>query len=87
MMAFIECKDVIKLYEGLNSEVQVAALRGIELLANEGELLAIIGPSGSGKSTLIKVLGGLEQPSSGEIVVGEDNITNMTKKELTHYRR
>jgi len=86
MMAFIECKDVIKLYEGLNSEVQVAALRGIELLANEGELLAIIGPSGSGKSTLIKVLGGLDQPSSGEIVVGEDNITNMTKKQLTCYR-
>ena len=86
-MAFIECKDVIKLYEGLNSEVQVAALRGIELLANEGELLAIIGPSGSGKSTLIKVLGGLEQPSSGEIFVGEDDITNMTKKQLTRYRR
>ena len=86
-MAFLECKDVIKLYEGLNSEVQVAALRGIELLANKGELLAIIGPSGSGKSTLIKVLGGLEQPSSGEIVVGEDNITNMTKKQLTRYRQ
>jgi ABC-type lipoprotein export system ATPase subunit len=87
MMAFIECKDVIKLYKGLNSEVQVAALRGIELLANKGELLAIIGSSGSGKSTLIKILGGLEQPSSGEIFVGDYDITNMTKKQLTRYRQ
>ncbi|MHA2244319.1 MAG: ABC transporter ATP-binding protein [Candidatus Hodarchaeales archaeon] len=86
-MAFIECKDVIKLYKGLNSEVQVAALRGIELLANKGELLAIIGSSGSGKSTLIKILGGLEQPSSGEIFVGDYDITNMTKKQLTRYRQ
>ncbi|MHA1330819.1 MAG: ATP-binding cassette domain-containing protein, partial [Candidatus Hodarchaeales archaeon] len=86
-MAFLECTDLIKLYVDRQSKIQVPALRGIELSVNEGELVSIIGPSGSGKSTLINMIGGIDQPSSGEIVLGEDIVTKMNKRQLTKYRR
>ena len=86
-MAFLECRDLIKLYVEEHSKIQVPALRGIELTANEGDLIAIIGPSGSGKSTLINLIGGIDRPSSGEIVLGENIVTKMNTKQLTQYRR
>ncbi len=86
-MAFLECNDVIKLYIEQQKKLQIPALRGIELVVNEGELVAIIGPSGSGKTTLLNIIGGIDRPSTGDIIVGDDVITKMTDRELTLYRR
>lgn len=86
-MAFLECQDLIKLYVDEQSKIQVPALRGIELTANEGDLIAIIGSSGSGKSTLVNLIGGIDRPSSGEIILGDNIVTKMTSKQLTQYRR
>ncbi|MFX1282063.1 MAG: ABC transporter ATP-binding protein [Promethearchaeota archaeon] len=86
-MAFLECQDLIKLYVDEQSKIQVPALRGIELSANEGDLIAIIGPSGSGKSTLVNLIGGIDRPSSGDIILGDSIITKMTTRQLTKYRR
>ena len=86
-MAFLECNDLIKLYVDEKSKIQVPALRGVELSAEEGDLIAIIGPSGSGKSTLVNLIGGIDHPSSGEIILGESIITKMTERELSQYRR
>ncbi len=86
-MTFLECNDLIKLYIEEQSKIQVPALRGIELSAHEGDLVAIIGPSGSGKSTLINLIAGIDKPSSGEIILGEDIVTKLTTRQLTQYRR
>ena len=86
-MAFLECNDLIKLYTEEQSKIQVPALRGVELTANEGDLVSIIGPSGSGKSTLINLIGGIDKPSSGEIILDGDLITKFKAKQLTKYRR
>ena len=86
-MAFLECNDVIKLYVEEQSKLQVPALRGIELAVNEGELIVIIGPSGSGKSTLLNVIGGIDRPSTGDIILEDEVITKMTDRQLTLYRR
>jgi ABC-type lipoprotein export system ATPase subunit len=86
-MVFLECNDLIKLYTDEQSKIQVPALRGVELSANEGDLIAIIGPSGSGKSTLINLIGGIDRPSSGEIILGDEIVTKMNQKQLTYHRR
>ncbi len=86
-MAFLECKDVYKVYAEFQSEAKVAALRGIELIADEGELIAIIGPSGSGKSTLIKMIGAIDYPTSGKVFIGGTEITKMNKRQRTIFRR
>ncbi len=86
-MAFLECNDVIKLYTDEQTQVQVPALRGVELTANEGDLVSIIGPSGSGKSTLINLIGGIDKPSSGDIILDGNMITKFKTRELTKYRR
>src|SRR5438270_12690774 len=68
-------------------EVEVPALRGVDLDVTRGEFLAIIGPSGSGKSTLFHILGGHAQPMAGEgFIVGAD-LRNLTKSELTEMRQ
>lgn len=68
-------------------EIQVKALDGINLFVREGEFLAIVGISGSGKSTLLHMLGGLDVPTSGKVVVDGKDISKMTKDELTIFRR
>ena len=63
-----------------------AALKQINLEINDGETIAVIGGSGSGKSTLLRLMIGLIQPTSGEIWIGNDEISKMSEKELTHVR-
>lgn len=84
---FIECQDVFKLYSDPVTKIQTPALRGVELLVDKGELSAIIGPSGAGKSTLINLIGGIDKPSSGNIVVDGQIINKMKYKDLIQYRR
>jgi putative ABC transport system ATP-binding protein len=65
----------------------VHALRGVSLAIPHGQFAAVMGPSGSGKSTLMHILAGLDTPTSGEVWVGEEEITNMDDDELTLLRR
>ncbi|MDX2144566.1 MAG: ABC transporter ATP-binding protein [Rhodospirillaceae bacterium] len=73
-----------KTYPG---ETPVHALRGVNLEMYEGELVVLLGPSGSGKSTLLNILGGLDQPTSGQFFFRGRNVTAMGPRELTLYRR
>ena len=68
-------------------EVDVPALRGIDLEIRRGEFLVLLGPSGSGKSTLLNILGGLETATSGHVNYGDHDLTAATEDELTRYRR
>jgi len=68
-------------------EVEVAALRGVDLDVAEGELVVLLGPSGSGKSTLLNILGGLDQPSSGTVLYRRQDLALADERALTLYRR
>lgn len=85
MAAFIQIQDLRKEYQiGLQ---QVTALAGIKAEIQQGEFVALMGPSGSGKSTLLNVLGGLDHPSSGQVVVADQVITELDRTALCTYRR
>jgi putative ABC transport system ATP-binding protein len=78
-------RQLIKTYR--MGEVEVHALRGIDLTLFRGELVVLLGPSGSGKSTLLNILGGLDAPSSGEVRYLEHTLTGASEAELTRFRR
>jgi putative ABC transport system ATP-binding protein len=83
-MKVIELKNVHKIYNG--SEIKVHAVNDVNLEFEEGEFAAIVGPSGSGKTTLLNMLGGLDMPSSGEIIVGGTNLAGLKSSELIDFR-
>ena len=84
-MAFIEIKGAKKQYgEG---EAAIYALNGVDFTLEKGKICVILGPSGSGKSTLLNMIGGLDSLDSGSIQVDGEQITGLTKKELTTYRK
>jgi putative ABC transport system ATP-binding protein len=68
-------------------EIKVEALKETSLEIYSGEMLVILGPSGSGKSTLLNLMGGMDSPSSGQVIFGDQNITGGGEDVLTHYRR
>jgi putative ABC transport system ATP-binding protein len=70
-----------------SGDLQVQALRGIDLELTEGELVVLLGPSGSGKSTLLNLLGGLDTATSGQIHFKDHELTGSRERELTRYRR
>ncbi len=82
---YIWCEDLFKIYK--LADLEVVALRGLDLKVRHGELMAIVGASGSGKSTLLNVLGGLETPSAGQVRVGGRDLLNMSPRDLVAYRR
>ncbi len=84
-MSILEAKNLVKIYgQGENT---VHALDGVNLEVNKGEFLAIVGTSGSGKSTLLHMLGGLDRPTSGEVIVDGHRISKLKDDELTIFRR
>ena len=84
-IACFETRDLCKVYgEGAGA---VHALRGVNLLAPEGELVVLLGPSGSGKSTLLNILGGLDRGSSGEVFFRGHPLHAASERQLTRYRR
>ena len=71
----------------LSEETEVRALDGINLEVEKGEFVAIVGTSGSGKSTLLHIIGGLDNPTSGQVIVDGQNLSHMPDEELTIFRR
>ncbi|MDH4226819.1 MAG: ABC transporter ATP-binding protein [Deltaproteobacteria bacterium] len=80
-----EARGLTKVYK--MGEVEVRALRGVDVDIFSGQLVVLLGPSGSGKSTLLNILGGLDVPTSGTVNYMGKDITHATDKELTEYRR
>ncbi|GBE04275.1 putative ABC transporter ATP-binding protein/MT1014 [bacterium BMS3Abin09] len=80
-----QTRGLTKVYD--MGEVQVHALRGIDLELYSGELVVLLGPSGSGKSTLLNILGGLDTATSGSVTYHNNDLTTAGDKELTEYRR
>jgi putative ABC transport system ATP-binding protein len=83
--AIIETRDLHKTYKV--GEVQVPALRGVDLTVEKGEFLSIVGPSGSGKSTLFNIIGGLTPPTSGHVRVAGEDLAALTDAGRTRLRR
>lgn len=81
----IHCRNLMKIYK-LNNDIEVIALQGLDLDVEKGELMGIIGSSGSGKSTLLNILGGLDRPSAGKILVDGKDLLRVTDKELVDYK-
>ncbi|MBR2824710.1 MAG: ABC transporter ATP-binding protein [Solobacterium sp.] len=82
---FLEIKNIRKSFGVGDSKVEV--LKGIDLGIEQGEFCVLLGPSGSGKSTLLNIIGGIDSADSGEIMIGDDRMSNMNEKQLTQYRR
>jgi ABC-type lipoprotein export system ATPase subunit len=82
---YIRSEDLFKIYK--TEELEVVALRGMDLQVAQGEMMAIVGASGSGKSTFLNILAGLDQPSAGSISVGNRDLLTITDEELVDYRR
>ena len=83
-MKVIDIKDVRKTYD--ETEVAVRAVDGVTLSFDEAEFAAIVGPSGSGKTTLLNLIGGLDNPSSGEIIIAGTNLSKLKSSELIDFR-
>lgn len=83
-MKIIETKNLHKVYK--SGEVKVHAVRGIDISFEEGEFTAIVGPSGSGKTTFLNLVGGLDSPTEGEIIVDKINIGGLKSSQLTDFR-
>ncbi|HDJ04986.1 ABC transporter ATP-binding protein [Candidatus Bathyarchaeota archaeon] len=81
----IVIRDVFKVYRV--GKVEVQALRGLSMDVRDGEIVSIIGPSGSGKTTLLNLIGGLDQPTAGSVRVGEIEVSALSPRQLTDYRR
>lgn len=84
IMKVIEIKDVHKIYHA--DGISVHAVNGVSLTFQEGEFAAIVGPSGSGKTTLLNLLGGLDMPTSGQILVNGTNLSVLKSSGLTDFR-
>ncbi len=82
---YIRCEDLFKIYK--TSNLEVVALRGLDLKVRRGEFMAIVGASGSGKSTLMNILAGLDTPSAGRCFVGGEDLLTMSTADMVRYRR
>jgi putative ABC transport system ATP-binding protein len=83
-MSIITIKDLYKTYN--SSQVPVHALNGVDLIINEGEFTAIVGPSGSGKTTLLNIIGGLDDPGKGQVIINDTAISQLSRSEKIDFR-
>jgi len=83
-MAVVEIKNVFKSYH--DTEVEVKAINGVTLSFEKGDFAVIVGPSGSGKTTLLNLIGGLDQPTTGEIVIAGHRLSELKPSELIDFR-
>lgn len=83
--AMIECENLVKIYK--TKDIEVLALQGLEVRIDKGELMAIIGNSGSGKSTFLNMIGGLDRPSAGRLIVDGKDLFKLNERELVDYKR
>jgi putative ABC transport system ATP-binding protein len=81
----IELKNLVKKYNSGSEEI--VALNSISAQIRPGEFTVILGPSGSGKSTMLNMLGGMDRPTSGQILINGEDISRLSEKKLTDYRR
>ena len=82
---FLELKDIHKSYGSGDTRIEV--LKGIDLDLEKGEFCVLLGPSGCGKSTLLNIVGGIDSPNSGDIIIDGAAMRSMSEKQLTMYRR
>ena len=85
VMSYIEFKNVVKEYD--SGETKIRALDEASFFVKEGELAVILGSSGAGKTTALNILGGMDTPTSGKVLVDGKDISQYKKKQLTGYRR
>ena len=81
----IQCENLVKIYK--TKDMEVLALQGLEINIAKGELMAIIGNSGSGKSTFLNMIGGLDRPSAGRLIVDGKDLFKLNERELVEYKR
>ena len=84
-MAFVEFQNVCKVYQ--MGSVKVRAVYGMDFEIGQGELCVIVGPSGAGKTTVLNMLGGMDSATSGTITLDGQEVSAMTDRQLTQYRR
>ncbi len=84
MEKIVELKNVSKVYKIGDNEFK--ALDNIDLSLNKGEMIVILGPSGAGKSTLLNLIGGMDTPTSGSVIIDGENISNYNENKLSNYR-
>ncbi len=84
-MKILEIKDLCKVYG--TGETKVDALKNVTFDVEQGEFVAIVGPSGSGKSTLLHILGGVDSPTSGEVIISGTDISKLDETKLAIFRR
>lgn len=84
-MALLELKNVKKIYQ--QGKIKVPALRGVDLVVEQGEFSTVFGPSGSGKTTLLNMIGCLDTPTEGEITLNGKRTSDLSKKDLAMVRR
>jgi putative ABC transport system ATP-binding protein len=83
-MAQLDAQNIVKVYQ--TGKVATRALNGIDFNMQSGEFTALFGPSGSGKTTLLNILGGLDEPTEGNVRLGDNDITEMSQSELSRLR-
>ncbi len=83
-MAVVEINNVFKSYH--DTEVEVKAINGVTLSFEKGDFAVIVGPSGSGKTTLLNLVGGLDQPTGGEILIAGHRLSELKPSELIDFR-
>ncbi len=81
----IQCDNLVKIYK--TKDIEVLALQGLDINIEPGELMAIVGNSGSGKSTFLNMIGGLDRPTAGKLLVDGKNLFRLSEKELVEYKQ